>query len=97
MTSPSIPHSAKHTLARRIGLPTAIALNMMDMIGVGPFLTLPLVIAAAGSRFAVWAWVLGAAIALAAHGGKTALRAAVTPSPALPMRAGDSARFLRAT
>ena len=37
---------------------------MMDMIGVGPFLTLPLVIAAAGSRFAVWAWVLGAVIAL---------------------------------
>jgi amino acid transporter len=53
-----------HGLARRIGLPSAIALNMMDMIGVGPFLTLPLVIAAAGSRFAVWAWVLGAAIAL---------------------------------
>jgi amino acid transporter len=51
-------------LARRIGLPSAIALNMMDMIGVGPFLTLPLVIAAAGSRFAVWAWLLGAAIAL---------------------------------
>ncbi len=51
-------------LARRIGLPSAVALNMMDMIGVGPFLTLPLVIAAAGSRFAVWAWVLGAAIAL---------------------------------
>jgi len=52
------------SLARRIGLPSAVALNMMDMIGVGPFLTLPLVIAAAGSRFAVWAWVLGAAIAL---------------------------------
>jgi amino acid transporter len=51
-------------LARRIGLPSAIALNMMDMIGVGPFLTLPLVIAAAGSRFAVWAWLLGAGIAL---------------------------------
>ncbi len=51
-------------MLRRIGLPSAVALNMMDMIGVGPFLTLPLVIAAAGSRFAVWAWVLGAAIAL---------------------------------
>jgi APA family basic amino acid/polyamine antiporter len=38
---------------------------MMDMIGVGPFLTLPLVIAAAGSRFAVWAWILGAVIAVA--------------------------------
>jgi amino acid transporter len=37
---------------------------MMDMIGVGPFLTLPLVIAAAGSRYAVWAWVIGAVIAL---------------------------------
>ena len=36
----------------------------MDMIGVGPFLTLPLVIAAAGSRFAVWAWLLGAGIAV---------------------------------
>ena len=37
---------------------------MMDMIGVGPFLTLPLVIAAAGSSFAVWAWLLGAGIAV---------------------------------
>ncbi len=55
---------APHGLSRRIGLPSAIALNMMDMIGVGPFLTLPLVIAAAGSRFAVWAWILGAAIAV---------------------------------
>jgi amino acid transporter len=64
MTSPPTPHSAKHALIRRIGLPTAIALNMMDMIGVGPFLTLPLVIAAAGSRFAVWAWILGARIAV---------------------------------
>jgi len=76
MTSPVAPETGNHTpasspartlsssLSRRIGLPSAVALNMMDMIGVGPFLTLPLVIAAAGSRFAVWAWVLGAAIAL---------------------------------
>ena len=62
--SPSTSHGQGRGLARRIGLPSAIALNMMDMIGVGPFLTLPLVIAAAGSRFAVWAWVLGAVIAL---------------------------------
>jgi amino acid transporter len=61
--SPSASQAARG-LARRLGLPSAIALNMMDMIGVGPFLTLPLVIAAAGSRFAVWAWVLGAGIAL---------------------------------
>ena len=67
MTPSSSARAAAHPisgLSRRIGLPSAVALNMMDMIGVGPFLTLPLVIAAAGSRFAVWAWVLGAAIAL---------------------------------
>ena len=58
-------HLAASGLARRIGLPSAVVLNMMDMIGVGPFLTLPLVIASAGTRFAVWAWVLGAAIAVA--------------------------------
>jgi amino acid transporter len=58
------PGIANHGLARRIGLPSAVVLNMMDMIGVGPFLTLPLVIAAAGSRFAVWAWILGAGIAV---------------------------------
>jgi amino acid transporter len=60
----SVARSPARGLARHIGLPSAVVLNMMDMIGVGPFLTLPLVIAAAGSRFAVWAWVLGAAIAL---------------------------------
>jgi len=39
--------------------------NMLEMIGVGPFITLPLVIAAAGFHLSVWAWVLGAAIAVA--------------------------------
>ena len=38
---------------------------MLEMIGVGPFITLPLVIAAAGYRLSVWAWLLGAAIAVA--------------------------------
>ena len=51
-------------LERRIGLRSAVLFNMLEMIGVGPFITLPLVIAAAGFRLSVWAWVLGAAIAL---------------------------------
>ena len=54
----------REAMHRHIGLPSAVAFNMMDMIGVGPFLTLPLVLAAAGSQFAVWAWILGAAIAV---------------------------------
>jgi amino acid transporter len=52
-------------LQRRIGLRSAVAFNMLEMIGVGPFITLPLVIAAAGYRLSVWAWVLGAVIAVA--------------------------------
>src|ERR1700735_3778380 len=51
-------------LERRIGLRSAVLFNMLEMIGVGPFITLPLVIAAAGYRLSVWAWLLGAAIAV---------------------------------
>ncbi len=38
---------------------------MLEMIGVGPFITLPLVIAAAGYHLSPWAWLIGAAIAVA--------------------------------
>ncbi len=62
----SMPISAdSESLERRIGLRSAVLFNMLEMIGVGPFITLPLVIAAAGYRLSVWAWVLGAAIAVA--------------------------------
>src|ERR1039457_370866 len=53
------------SMERRIGLRAAVLFNMLEMIGVGPFITLPLVIAAAGYRLSVWAWLLGAAIAVA--------------------------------
>ena len=63
---PMIPSSSNPaTLERRIGLRSAVLFNMLEMIGVGPFITLPLVIAAAGYRLSVWAWVLGAVIAIA--------------------------------
>ena len=61
---------------------------MLEMIGVGPFITLPLVIAAAGYRLSVWAWVLGATIALA-DGLVWAELGAAFP------RAGGSYAFLR--
>lgn len=57
--------STSANLERRIGLRSAILFNMLEMIGVGPFITLPLVIAAAGYRLSVWAWILGAVIAIA--------------------------------
>jgi amino acid transporter len=62
----SMPIAGKtESLERRIGLRSAVLFNMLEMIGVGPFITLPLVIAAAGYKLSVWAWVLGAVIAVA--------------------------------
>ncbi len=51
-------------LVRGIGLAQATTLNMIDMIGVGPFITIPLAIAAAGGPQAMLGWVLGAVLAL---------------------------------
>jgi amino acid transporter len=62
---PKNPGGAAAHLERRIGLRSAVLFNMLEMIGVGPFITLPLVIAAAGFRLSVWAWVVGALIAVA--------------------------------
>src|ERR1700728_5502969 len=76
------------TLERRIGLRSAVLFNMLEMIGVGPFITLPLVIAAAGYRLSGWAWLLGAAIAVA-DGLVWAELGAAFP------RAGGSYAFLR--
>src|SRR5215470_3620669 len=51
-------------LVRGIGLWSATALNMIDMIGVGPFITIPLIIAAMGGPQAMLGWILGAAMAI---------------------------------
>lgn len=62
---PSVSKPAAPALERRLGLGGAISLNMMNMIGVGPFITLPLVVAAMGGSQAILGWILGAIIALA--------------------------------
>src|SRR5260221_261905 len=51
---------ASPQLIRGIGLPGAISLNMIDMIGVGPFITIPLIIAAMGGPQAMLGWIFGA-------------------------------------
>ncbi len=55
---------APATLARRLGLGGAIRLNMLDMIGVGPFITLPLMLRLESPAVALLAWGLGALLAL---------------------------------
>jgi amino acid transporter len=88
LISPSSASEPSSTLERRIGLRSAVLFNMLEMIGVGPFITLPLVIAAAGVKLSVWAWLLGAAIAVA-DGLVWAELGASFP------RAGGSYAFLR--
>ena len=52
-------------LVRGLTLLPATALNMVDMIGVGPFITLPLMVAAMGGAQALYGWVAGALLAMA--------------------------------
>jgi amino acid transporter len=51
-------------LIRGVGLASATTLNLIDMIGVGPFITLPLVVVAMGGSQAILGWLLGALIAI---------------------------------
>jgi amino acid transporter len=48
---------------RGIGLRSAIAINMTQMCGIGPFVTVPLMIAALGGPQAAFGWIVGALLA----------------------------------
>lgn len=56
---------APHPLQRRIGLFQAISINMSQMVGIGPFVTIPLMVAAFGGPHAVIGFLAGAVLALA--------------------------------
>ena len=51
-------------LVRGIGLREGISFNVIEMIGVGPFITIPLIIHAAGGPQAMLGWILGAVLAM---------------------------------
>jgi len=51
-------------LARGLGLLEATALNMSNMIGVGPFVTIPLMIGAMGGPQCMLGWAVGTVLAL---------------------------------
>jgi amino acid transporter len=51
-------------LVRGFGLVQATALNMSNMVGVGPFITIPLIIASMGGPQCMLGWLLGAVLAL---------------------------------
>lgn len=49
-------------LDRRLGLIQATAINMIDMVGIGPFITLPMVISMMNGPWFLYAWVAGAVL-----------------------------------
>jgi len=58
------PQQSAPQLERGVSLGGATALNMIDMIGVGPFITIPLIITAMGGPQAMVGWIVGALLAL---------------------------------
>ena len=51
-------------LPRRFGLLQATALNMTNMIGVGPFITIPLLMTALGGPQAMLGWLVALVIVI---------------------------------
>jgi basic amino acid/polyamine antiporter, APA family len=61
---PPLPQTAQPHLERAVGLREATALNVIDMIGVGPFITIPLIIQAMHGPQAMLGWIVGAFLAM---------------------------------
>jgi amino acid transporter len=59
------PPAGNPPLQRQFGLLSATALNMTNMIGIGPFITIPALISALNGPQAMLGWVIALAIAIA--------------------------------
>jgi amino acid transporter len=62
---PTTPTEHRTGFRRSIGLFSATAINMTQMCGIGPFITIPLMVAAMGGPQAVVGWIAGAVLAVA--------------------------------
>ena len=49
---------------RSVGLPPATAINMTQMVGIGPFITIPLMVATFAGPQAIVGWAAGALLAI---------------------------------
>ena len=64
MTGESETPAEPHRLVRRFGLLCATALNMTNMMGAGPFITIPLLMSALGGPQAMLGWVVALVIVI---------------------------------
>jgi len=63
-SDPLAPPADPPHLTRRFGLLQATALNMSNMIGVGPFITIPLLMSALGGPQAMLGWLVAVLIVI---------------------------------
>ena len=53
------------TLQRRLGVFNATTINMSNMVGIGPFIAIPIILSTLGGPHSYLAWLVGVVIALA--------------------------------
>ncbi|HUZ47049.1 MAG TPA: amino acid permease [Terriglobia bacterium] len=57
--------SGQPQLQRKLGILNATSINMSNMIGIGPFITVPIILGTMGGPQALLAWFAGAVLAIA--------------------------------
>src|SRR5881275_2322612 len=63
-TPPVVTHSEQTRLHRRFNMLSATALNMTNMMGAGPFITIPLLMTAMGGLQAMLGWIVALVIVI---------------------------------
>ena len=53
------------SLQRKLGVFNATTINMSNMVGIGPFITIPIILSTLGGPHSYLAWLVGVLIALA--------------------------------
>jgi amino acid transporter len=59
-----MPDEPKPALQRRLGVLNATSINMSNMVGIGPFIAIPLILSTLGGPQSYLAWLVGVLIAL---------------------------------
>jgi amino acid transporter len=64
VSQPEPERSGANDLRRGLSTSSALGLNVIDMVGVGPFVTLPLIVGVMGGPQAILGWLMGALLSL---------------------------------
>ncbi len=60
----ALPEAETDRLIRGVGLFGATSANMLEMIGIGPFITIPILLSKTNGPQAILGWILGAVVAV---------------------------------